>query len=362
MPLPANLILQNHHVFKGVLFGATKTSRQSTAAAGEVVFSTGMTGYVESLTDPSYTGQILVFTYPLMGNYGVPDKSTWESGKIQPAGVVVSQLAGQYSHSSALHSLGEWLKSQDIPLLTGVDTRALTQELRNHGTMMGAVTPNTKVPPLLPLPGDLVSRVSPTKTIIYNGPASPKPQQGGGGSKKIILVDCGMKENILRSLKAFGLTIKRVPYTYDYTGENWDGVFISNGPGDPAALTTTIGILKKALTKNKPVFGICLGSQLLALAAGAKTYKLPFGHRGHNQPCIEVATGRGYITSQNHGYAVDAGSVPAGWAVSFRNGNDGSVEGIAHTKLPFFSVQFHPEACPGPTDTAWLFEKFYNLL
>lgn len=334
-------------VLLGKTFSGQVPEWQKQDAFGEVVFNTGMTGYVESLTDPSYAGQILVFTYPLIGNYGVQLKAA-ESNKIQVAGVVISEVSEQWSHEGTDLSFLEWLKGQDIPLMTGVDTRALTKYLRVSGTMPGTMGRR----PELPRAKLSTHFVSVKEPIIYNP----------GGTKKVILVDCGCKENIARSLVDLGLNVKRVPLDYDYTKEPYDAVMVSNGPGNPEDYTETINILKKAFNLGKPVFGVCLGNQLLALAAGAKTYKLKFGHRGHNQPCMNQQNGRCYITSQNHGYAIDAKSLPKGWRVSFKNLNDGSVEGIEHVSKPFFSVQFHPEASPGPTDTAWLFEKFVGVL
>lgn len=315
---------------------------------GEVVFNTGMTGYIESLTDPSYTKQILVFTYPLIGNYGVIPEAS-ESNKIQVSGIIVSEAAAHWSHSAAQQSLMEWLKSENVPILAGVDTRALTKHLRTSGTMNGAIADK---------PGATVAKTQEKTFVTVPEPITYKK----AGQKKIILVDCGSKENIVRRLLDLPVTVKRVPYDYDYTDESYDGVVLSNGPGDPTDYAATIAIAKKALAKGKPVFGICLGSQIMALAAGAKTYKLKFGHRGHNQPCLELDNKRGFITSQNHGYAIDAKTLPKDWRVTFQNLNDGSVEGIAHKSKPFFSVQFHPEACPGPTDTEWLFEKFHEVL
>jgi carbamoyl-phosphate synthase small subunit len=337
---PSKLYLSDGQTFDGLA-----PAWQKGEFVGEVVFNTGMTGYVESLTDPSYAGQILVFTYPLIGNYGV--QPTWtESDKIQVNGVIVSEASLKWSHTGAEFSLLEWLKSQNVPILSGVDTRALTKHLRTKGTMVGAISSRPVKLKDLKL---TIPSVTTDKPELYN------PDY----SKKVILVDCGAKGNILRSLLNYPVQVKKVPADYDYTNENYDGVLLSNGPGDPTDYKKTIEIAKKAMKKNKPVFGICLGSQLMALAAGAKTYKLVFGHRGHNQPCIEAGTNRCYITSQNHGYAVDEKSLPAAWRVTYRNLNDDSVEGIEHKKKPFFSVQFHPEACPGPTDTRWLFERFY---
>ena len=340
---PSNLYLHDGKVFNGFA-----PSWQQGSFAGEVVFNTGMTGYTESLTDPSYSNQILVFTYPMIGNYGV-DTTSGESGKIQASGVVVSTAAMNWSHNKSDRSLPQWLASQNIPLLFGVDTRALTKYLRTRGTMQGAIS-------------DRPVKPSSLKAVSASWDTFPPKTYNHKFKKTVILVDCGAKENILRELMKLPVRVKRVPADYDYTRETYDGVLFSNGPGDPTDYRPTIEIAKKALAKGKPVFGICLGSQIMGLAAGAKTYKLPFGHRGHNQPCMELSTKRCYVTSQNHGYALDEKSLPKGWRVSFKNLNDDSVEGIEHTSKPFFSVQFHPEACPGPTDTAWLFEKFSKVL
>lgn len=336
------------HLSDGTTFNGVAPSDQTGTFSGEVVFNTGMTGYIESLTDPSYSNQILVFTFPLIGNYGV-DINASESGKIQVAGVVVSEAAVNWSHTKSDRSLYEWLQSQNIPILTDVDTRAVTKYLRTRGTMTGAISDKTVKKSDIVVEQKFVSIDEP---VTYNA----------GADKKVILVDCGAKENIVRSLVAQGLEVKRVPYDYDYTDEAYDGVMLSNGPGDPTDYTATIEIAKKAMELGRPVFGICLGTQIMALAAGAKTYKLKYGHRGHNQPCIEVVSNKGYITSQNHGYAIDEKSLPKGWKVSFKNLNDDSVEGIEHESKPFFSVQFHPEATPGPTDTAYLFEKFRGIV
>lgn len=353
--LSARLILHNNTVFTGL-----SPDWQKDTFAGEVVFTTGMTGYVETLTDPSYAGQIITFTYPLIGNYGVPNKKFWEAKKIHANGVVVDWACQNYSHPVGLMSLLAWLKEQKVPIITGIDTRALTKILRQSGTMPGLInyatdSTNSKIKFLLKSViqenKNLVAKVSIKQKRIY-----------GHGKRKIIVVDCGIKENIIRSLLSFDLTIHRVPHDYDYTNENFAGVLLSNGPGDPVECRATIKILKKAMGLKKPIFGICLGTQIMALAAGAKTYKLPYGHRGQNQPCIDTQTRHCYITSQNHGYAVKEKTLPKDWYVSFKNLNDSSVEGITHKKLPFSAVQFHPEASPGPTDTAWLFNKFYKLI
>lgn len=333
----------------GTVFEGQAPDWQTDTYDGEVVFNTGMTGYIESLTDPSYAGQILVFTFPLIGNYGV-DISVMESSQIQVRGVIVSEVAENWSHDNSDRSLLEWLHSQNIPILSGVDTRALTKHLRTRGTMMGWITDapiDVKKATTTP-----ASFVSIDKPIIYNP----------GQAKTMILVDCGAKENIARSFADYAVTVKRVPYNYDYSGEDYDGVLLSNGPGNPEDYVDTVAILKKVLKGDKPVFGICLGNQLLSLAAGASTYKLKYGHRGHNQPCIDEQTGHAVITSQNHGYAIDGDSLPRSWKVWYKNLNDGSVEGIRHTSKPFCSVQFHPEAAPGPTDSRDLFREFYEKL
>ena len=340
------LYLKDGTVFEGKSFGAPKN------VSGEVVFNTGMTGYVESLTDPSYAGQIVVLTYPLIGNYGVPDKKFFESDKIQIAGLVVAEDSEEYSHHAAKQSLAEWLKASGVPAITGVDTRALTKKLREYGVMLGQLTAGKASKKFTnPNEENLVARVSPERKKVY-----------GNGPIKVVAVDCGMKENIVRSLARPEVTLIRVPWNYDFTKETYDALFLSNGPGDPTKCAPTIGHIQAAMRANKPILGICLGNQLLALAAGASTYKLKYGHRAQNQPAIESPTGRCYITSQNHGFAVDTKMLPDGWEEWFSNANDGSNEGIRHKTKPWRSVQFHPEASPGPTDTAWIFDEFIASL
>jgi carbamoyl-phosphate synthase small subunit len=343
IPMQA-LILEDGTVFRGRSLGAPRP------VAGEVVFNTGMVGYTEALTDPSYRGQILVLTYPLVGNYGVP--RAFESPRIQASALIVSELALQYSHSSALKSLPEWLREEGIPCIAGVDTRAITKRLREKGCMLGKVVVGEDDVPLYdPNRDNLVAQVS-----------RPGREVFGNGRKSVVLVDCGAKGSIVEELVARDTTVIRVPWDYDFLKEDYDGLFISNGPGDPTACKETISHLKRALEIEKPIMGICLGNQLLALAAGASTYKLKFGHRGHNQPCIEEGTGRCYITSQNHGFAVDDATLPAGWHPWFRNANDGSNEGMRHATKPFMSVQFHPEAAPGPVDCGHLFDQFVGMM
>jgi carbamoyl-phosphate synthase small subunit len=345
---PAKIVLQSGEEFEGLAL-----EEREAPSFGEIVFTTGMTGYVESLTDPSYAGQILTFTYPLIGNYGVPKQEFWESKKIYARGVIISNLSPFYYHFQGEQTLAKWLSDQGVPLVTGVDTRALTKRLRTSGVALGAIITGEERPSAFPDPhlDSLVAQVS-----------AEKPEFYGEGNKRVIVIDCGMKENILRSLLKLPISVKRVPYDYDFLNEDYDGLLISNGPGDPIACQKTISLLAHALKREKPIFGICLGAQLLALAVGAKTFKLRYGHRGHNQPCIYHPTGGCFLTAQNHGYAIDETSLPKEWKVTFRNINDHSVEGIAHDSLPFFAVQFHPEATPGPTDTQWLFDKFYEML
>jgi carbamoyl-phosphate synthase small subunit len=354
------LRLEDGSVFEGVAFGAGE------AVAGEVVFSTGMVGYPESLTDPSYAGQILVLTYPLVGNYGVPAFERdafglprgFESERIQAAGLVVWEHSERYSHQRAARSLDDWLRSEGIPALAGVDTRAVTKLLRLHGTMLGALEPadaDGSLPLVDPNATDLVATVTVPELTRYDS--------GAAGAPTVVLLDCGAKASIVRSLLVRGMNVVRVPHDHYFPGLSFDGLVISNGPGDPTMCRAAIRNIERALALDAPILGICLGNQLLALAAGAETYKLPFGHRSQNQPCVEVLPSgergrRCVITSQNHGYAVRSGSLPDDWRLWFVNANDGTVEGIRHQSKPRWSVQFHPEANPGPVDSAWIFDDF----
>jgi len=347
------LILENGMEFEGISFGA------DTSSSGEVVFNTAMTGYPESLTDPSYVGQILVPTYPLIGNYGVPgfEKEQmmlkhYESDRIAVAGLVISDYSNEYSHWNAKHSLGDWLKSQNVPGVYGIDTRYLTKVLREHGTMLGKmVYGGMDTDWYDPAKENIVESVSPKDVISY-----------GDGEHTIILVDFGVKNNIIRCLLDRNTKVIRVPWDFDFCSLEFDGLFLSNGPGDPVACRTAIENIGRAYELEKPIFGICLGSQLMALAAGGNTYKLKYGHRSHNQPVVKVDTDTCFITSQNHGYAVDAESLPNGWKPLFVNLNDKTCEGIYHVSLPFFSTQFHPEASSGPTDTEHLFDDFLEMV
>jgi carbamoyl-phosphate synthase small subunit len=361
--IPATLVLETGEQFHG-----QAPDWQQPTQFGEVVFNTGMVGYVECLTDPSYRGQMLAFTYPLIGNYGVPSKEHWESDQIHAAGLIVSSLAEFHSRPTAEKSLLDWCRDYKTAVITGIDTRALTKCLRDKGVVAGAIVVGDQLPKAFPDINEahLVKEVSIKKPIEDNPSTLTLLRKGGGNSlekrPRVIAIDCGMKQNIWRHLSKLPISLKRVPFDYDFTDEDYDGVFISNGPGDPLRCQETIAILRKVLMQKKPVFGICLGAQLMGLAIGAKTYKLRFGHRSQNQPCLKEGSERCLLTSQNHGYAVDEKTLPSDWQVTYRNLNDNTVQGIAHKTLPYFSVQFHPEAAPGPVDTRFLFDEFYQLL
>ncbi|POM73123.1 Carbamoyl-phosphate synthase, large subunit, partial [Phytophthora palmivora] len=360
---PAVLEFEDGSRFHGVSFGAKKSM------AGEVVFTTGMVGYPEALTDPSFKGQILNMTFPMIGNYGVPDTKALdefglhkniESDRIHAAGMIVQDYSSHHSHWNAAQSLSEWLESEGIPGIAGIDTRAITKKIRAHGAMAGRIiVEGSDSPELVDVnEANLASLVSTKEVITY----------GKGNPLKILAVDCGIKYNIIRELVKRGAEVKRVPWNHDISSEiGWyDGLFISNGPGDPAIMKETTAQLKKAMELQgdnvKPIFGICLGNQLLSLAAGANTYKLPFGNRGQNQPVHNLKTGQSYITAQNHGYAVDGKTLPSDWEELFVNLNDGTNEGIIHKSKPYFTAQFHPEHAGGPTDTEFLFDTFLDAV
>ena len=349
MTKKGKLILEDGSVFEGTSFGANKNT------AGEVVFSTGMMGYPESLTDPSYRGQILILTYPLIGNYGVPDKKYWESDGIKISGLIVSSYINTPSHFQSKMTLSAWLKKENVPALEITDTRFLTQEIRTRGTMLGKIVFKKDIEFYNPDKENLVAQVS-TKKIIDLKPVSKNK------TKTILLIDCGAKENIIRCLAKRSVRIIVVPWDFDPMSSTvkFDGIIISNGPGNPKKADKTILNIKKAIAQKIPILGICLGNQLLALAAGGDTQKLKFGHRSQNQPCLLEKSNRCYITTQNHGFAVS--KIPKGFRAWFTNANDSSNEGIIHEKLPFMSVQFHPEACPGPVDTAWIFDFFLKKI
>lgn len=349
----AKLVLEDGSIFTGSAFGFGQST------VGEVVFNTGMVGYPECLTDPSYRGQILALTYPLIGNYGVPMEnggelltSHFESNRVQIAGLIVSEYSTEFSHWNASVSLDSWLKSHRVPALTGIDTRTLTQSLRTRGAMLGKLV----------IDEEPVEFHDPNQENLVAQVSLERPMSYGTGSKRVIVIDCGCKNNIIRSLVAREVAVTVVPWNWPVENESCDGVLISNGPGDPKKCDVTIATVRKLMAKDVPIFGICLGSQILALAAGANTFKLKFGHRSQNQPCVLVGSKRCFITSQNHGYAVDENTLPADWQPWFFNANDGTNEGLRHLTKPFRGVQFHPEATPGPVDTGFLFDEFVASL
>ncbi|MEM0217533.1 MAG: glutamine-hydrolyzing carbamoyl-phosphate synthase small subunit [Candidatus Nezhaarchaeales archaeon] len=367
--LNAALVLEDGSIFLGNGFGFPKT------VVGEVVFTTGMVGYPESITDPSYQGQILCFTYPLIGNYGVPSfdiKDKWgiplhfESNRPHVLGVIVHELCDKPSHWSSTQSLHEWLFKEGVPGITGIDTRKLTKKLRIKGVMMGALEVSEgdidvdrlfslleKAPKYDNL--DLVAEVTIKEPIIYenDGPT-------------IVVVDCGVKYGIIRSLLHRGLRVIRVPR--DWGADKIlelepGGILISNGPGNPEMNVKTIKSVRDLVEFGIPILGICLGNQIIALALGASTFKLKFGHRGQNKPCIDLESGMCYVTSQNHGFAVDETSLKgSGLSTWFLNADDMTVEGIKHARKPIIAVQFHPEASPGPYDTEYVFDLFANMI
>ena len=381
------LILDDGSRFHGKSFGYEKP------VAGEVVFNTAMTGYPESLTDPSYAGQLMTLTYPLVGNYGVPPftiepnglATFMESERIHAEAIIVSDYSEDFSHWNAVESLADWLKREQVPGITGIDTRELTKVLREHGVMMGRIdfddVENEIDNSQLTIDNyedvNYVDRVSCKEIIVYTGKESPlhfpittptaqlncQLSTVNCQLKRVVLLDCGVKSNILRCLLKRDVEVIRVPWDYDYNELEFDGLFISNGPGDPDTCDAAVQNIRRAMKNEKlPIFGICMGNQLLSKAGGAKIYKLKYGHRSHNQPVRMVGTERCFITSQNHGYAVDNTTLTEDWEPLFINMNDGSNEGIRHKRNPWFSAQFHPEAASGPTDTEFLFDEFVKLL
>lgn len=365
------LMLEGGHKFTGTSFGYEKP------VSGEVVFNTAMMGYPESLTDPSYSGQILVMTFPLVGNYGVPSASEeanglssfYESDHIHVRALVVSDYSEEYSHWNASRSLGDWLKEEEVVGITGIDTRELTKILREQGSMSGKIIFEG---------GEDIPFEDPNKVNQVAIVSTKEVEHYGDGKKNVCLIDMGVKQNIIRELLKYDVNITVVPWDYDFNtipvkcsdGETkngaFDGLFISNGPGDPNLCLKTVEHVREFMKQGKVIYGICMGNQILSLAAGAKVEKLKYGHRGHNQPVRLMKDGKPttqcFITSQNHGYAVNNDTIPADWEPLFVNMNDGSNEGIRHKTMPWFSAQFHPEACSGPTDTEFIFSQFFNLL
>ncbi len=363
-PKPAHLVLEDGAVFRGKAFGADKP------AHGEVVFSTSMTGYQEMLTDPSFAGQIVVPTYPLIGNYGINERD-FESKQVQVAGFVVREHSLRPSHAMSTTTVHDFLAAQGVTGISGVDTRAITRRLRTHGVMMGVIaiddSPEDALSRLRDLPSygdvDFVRQVTTDKAYPWD---ESLPGTSGGpatSGPKILVSDYGLKYNILRILRSKGCEVVAVPATAsakDILDQKPNGVLLSPGPGDPELLDYVVDTAKGLLGKL-PVMGICLGNQVIARAFGARTYKLKFGHRGANHPVKDVQTGSVYITAQNHGYAVDADSLPADLEVSHVSLNDGTVEGLRHRSVPVMSIQYHSEASPGPLDNQYVFDRFLAM-
>lgn len=348
-PKKAKLVLENETIFEGYSFGS------SISSAGEVVFNTGMVGYPETLTDPSYYGQILVFTYPLIGNYGVPnfdDERFFESDRVQIKGLIVSDASKSFNHWNAESNLSEWLEQFSVPGIYGIDTRQLTKILREKGTMLGKIIVDDKdVDYYDPNEDDLISKVCIDELKV-----------SGSGRKKILLVDCGCKNSIERKLLQRDTMVLRVPWNADWSGIEYNGIVLSNGPGNPDKYSALTKKVKAVLKPDIPVLGICLGHQILAKTSGAKTFKLKYGHRSQNQPVKAIDGTKCFVTSQNHGFAVDTKSLKKDWGPWFENLNDGTNEGIRHKIQPWMSVQFHPEAEPGPVDTEYIFDSFLKKI
>jgi carbamoyl-phosphate synthase small subunit len=352
--LNPKLVLEDGTEISGKAFGYPSNSN------GEVVFNTGMVGYPETMTDPSYNGQILVLTYPLIGNYGVPGKErenglliNFESEKIHLRGLIILDYSFNYSHWNAKMSLHDWMVEEKIPGIYGIDTRMLTRKLREKGTMLGKIVYDEN---------NRMNFEDPNKTNLVSQVSIKEPIEYKKGKKSVVFVDCGTKNNIIHALLRRDITVIRVPYDYDFLSIKADGVVVSNGPGDPKMNPVTIENIKRSMAKGTPMLGICLGCQIMGLSAGADTYKLKYGHRSHNQPVVEAGTNRCYITSQNHGYAINGDTLSEDWRTWFVNDNDRTNEGIIHISKPFFGAQFHPEASPGPDDTEFIFDIFIRAL
>ncbi len=364
MPNEAYLVLEDGSVHRGYAFGAASD------AVGEVVFNTTMTGYQEVLTDPSYAGQLVTLTYPLVGNYGI-NSIDFESRRIQVSGLIVREHCERPSHGASDRTIHQFLESQGIPGISGIDTRAITRRLRSQGVMMGVISsdPDSALTRLEGAPNygelDHVRTVSTTEGYAWSDVGElSEPQNGLERPFRVLVTDCGLKYNILRELNRRGCEVRVVPAdtpAEELLSLNPSGVLLSPGPGDPQLLDYVVESARKILGRT-PVMGICLGHQIVARALGAETFKLKFGHRGGNHPVRDLSTGRVYITAQNHGYAVRADSLPPGLEVSHINLNDETVEGLTHRELPVFTIQYHSEASPGPRDNEYLFDRFLQMM
>ncbi|MDR0398740.1 MAG: glutamine-hydrolyzing carbamoyl-phosphate synthase small subunit [Endomicrobium sp.] len=366
----AYLELSNGIKLEGKAIGA------DVSVSGEMVFNTGMLGYSEAMTDPSYLGQILVFSFCLIGNYGIPfpengdffSSQGHESSSIKTQGIIVSDIYSGCHHHDGGISLEDWMKKQDVPGIAGIDTRYLVQTIRESGNLWGRIVPEGAKPQNKSKFEFLKhfedgEYVDPSKFNLMPSVSTKERQIIGRGSKKVAVIDCGAKWNIMRMLIERGCEVEVLPWDTDFSTVKCDGWVISNGPGDPKNTADLVERIKKdVLTSNKPILGICLGHQLLALASGAKTKRLSHGHRSHNQPVFSLPDKKAYMSSQNHRYAVEKNSIQAGWELWFENANDDSVEGLKHKTKPFMSVQFHPEASSGPNDTSWIMDKLVGLL
>lgn len=365
----ARLVFDDGSVLEGEGFGYPAT------AYGEIVFNTGMVGYTEALTDPSYSGQLLTLTYPLVGNYGVPDPSAldadgiprfFESGRIQARGLVVHELSLVASHWNLSMTLDEWLYSERIPGISGIDTRALTQKLRSGGVMMAALAVSDSEIDAEGVRRSLGSAARYNSERFMDGVSVPGARTYGEGPGTVVVVDAGAKNAILRCIRAMGYSVTVVPWDSSYEdimSHSPAGVVISNGPGDPQACPETVGAARELIAHDVPTLGICLGAQIIGIAGGAETYKLKYGHRGQNKPCVDVGTGRVYVTSQNHGYGISPESLPSSeFELWFENADDGTVEGIRHGTKRCAAVQFHPEAAPGPYDCRFVFEELKKMM
>ena len=366
---PAVLLLEDGTLFLGKGFGAEAT------VVGELVFNTGMVGYPESMTDPSYAGQVLCFTYPLIGNYGVPSGEErdvfglpryFESGGIKVTAIVVRENCAKPSHWASAKSLSTWMADQGIPGIEGVDTRALVTTIRERGVMMCALA-NGPEPASRRELKRLLEKAARYDSVDYVKRVSvTKPETYGVSEKRVVVIDCGVKESIIRNMLGRGYSVVRVPFDSSYADimkHDPSGVIVSNGPGDPRLCVETVKATSRLVDSEVPVLGICLGEQVLGMSQGAETYKLKYGHRGQNKPVVDTISGRGYVTSQNHGYAVDPKTLPktelTPW---FINADDKSVEGLVHGSKPCIAVQFHPEAAPGPYDTEFVFDRFTEMM